>query len=214
MSPNQDRVGYAFGDTDAVRPVHLVGLDISAAFLERARTLNLDASWHRHDITVVPFPTGPADLLHARFVLSHVPDPEDLLSAWLEQLNAGGYLLVQEDEQIVAQHPVLATYEELARSLVAHRGGDLWVGSRLGRAPARPGFVHVTNRVYRHRVPVPRAAELYAMNFAVWRHDPFVTEGHPLARLDALATELDHLAGSTEAGTVVFDIRQVAYRRQ
>jgi hypothetical protein len=161
----------------------------------------------------VPFPTGPADLLHARFLLCHLNDPEAVLQSWLGQLNPGGYLLAQDDQEIIARHPVLASYEEMARSLVAARGGDLWVGARLGRVTTPPGFQQVVNRVYRHRVPAALAARMFAMNFAVWRHDPHITTSHPDAVLQEMGLALQSLAGSDDATDVIFAIRQLGYRR-
>lgn len=197
---------------EVVRPARLVGLDISEAFLDHARGLGLHAAWQRHDVTAVPFPTGLADLLHARFVLSHILDPEGVLVSWLEQLNRGGHLLVQEDEQILTDHPVLAAYEDMARGLVAHRGGDLWAGARLAEVDPANCEV-VINRVYAHQVAVPLAARMYSMNFKVWRHDPFISRGPLTSTLDGLAADLDWLASSDEPGQVTFEIRQLGYRR-
>jgi trans-aconitate 2-methyltransferase len=199
---------------DMVRPAHSVGLDSSPLFLETARASGLpDTDWFVHDITSVPFPTGPADLLHARFVLCHLAEPEALLLRWLGQLNPGGYLLAQDDQEIVARQPVLASYEEMARALVAARGGDLWVGARLGRLEAPQGFQQVVNRVYRHRVPTALAALMFAMNFAVWRHDPHITASYPSVVLDEMSAALTRLAGHDEPTDVIFAIRQLGYRR-
>ena len=118
----------------ALSPGRLVGLDVSEAFLARAANGGLGAEWLAHDVTVMPLPTGPADLLHARFVLSHLADPESVLLSWLGQLNPGGSLVVQDDEEITTSHAVLVAYEDMARLLVARKGGDLWVG--FGRAPS------------------------------------------------------------------------------
>jgi SAM-dependent methyltransferase len=199
---------------DTLRPARTVGLDSSPSFLEAARASGPpDTGWFVHDVTSVPFPTGPADLLHARFVLCHLTEPEAVLLRWLGQLNPGGYLLAQDDEEIIARHPLLVSYEEMARSLVAARGGDLWVGAHLGHFKAPQGFQQAVNRVYRHRVPTPLAAQMFAMNFAVWRHDPHITASHPDAVLEGMGAELTRLASSDDPTDVVFAIRQLGYRR-
>jgi trans-aconitate methyltransferase len=199
---------------EELRPDRLVGLDTSEAFLQRAKAAEPRASWIVHDVTAVPLPTGPADLLHARFVLSHLSEPEAVLVAWLGQLKPGGYLLAQDDEQIVTSVPALVAYEEMARSLVAHGGGDLWVGARLARLIMPSGFRTILSRVYRQRVPVALAAQMFAMNFAVWRHDPFITRTQGASALDRLATELDELANTNDdPSNVVFDIRQLGFQR-
>jgi SAM-dependent methyltransferase len=199
---------------ETLRPARLAGLDNSRAFLQMARTVGPPGTtWYAHDVTSVPFPTGPADLLHARFVLCHLPDPEAVLRLWLGQLNPGGYLLTQDDQEIIACHPVLVSYEEMARSLVAARGADLWVGARLARLEAPEGVQKVVNKVLRHRVPVALAARMFAMNFAVWRNDPHITAGYPSSVLHELGMALSRLARSDDPGDVIFDIRQLGFRR-
>jgi SAM-dependent methyltransferase len=195
-------------------PDQVAGIDRSAAFLARARTSGPPGTrWYRHDVTVVPFPTGPADVLYARYVLAHVPTPLDVLAGWVTQLRPGGHLVVEEDDEIRAEHPVLRHYDELSTSLVAARGGDLSVGRLLGRAAAPPGSVVVVNRVLDHAVTADRVARLYAMNLAVWRHDPFIVDAHPPAALDTLARDLTRLGGDDVASTVVFRHRQVVLGR-
>jgi SAM-dependent methyltransferase len=200
--------------SETLRPLRLAGLDTSSSFLEMARVAGPPGTdWFAHDVTSVPFPTGPADLLHARFVLCHLPEPESVLRAWLSQLNLGGYLLTQDDQEIVARHPVLVSYEEMARSLVAARGADLWVGARLARFEAPEGFQKFVNTLYRHRVPVALAAQMFAMNFAVWRDDPHITARHPGPVLDEMGMALRTLARSDDPSDVVFVIRQLGFRR-
>ncbi|HZU73488.1 MAG TPA: class I SAM-dependent methyltransferase, partial [Acidimicrobiales bacterium] len=174
----------------------------------------LAARWYQHDLTVTPLPTGPADLLYARLVLAHLPGPDHVLSGWLEGLGPGGRLLVEETEEVVAGHPLLASYEEMAGSLVAHRGGELLLGRRLAAFEPAAGFAVVLNRVVRHPVPLAVAARLFAMNFRTWRHDPFITAGHPPSALQEMGVGLDALADGAAAGEVVFRIRQVAVERR
>jgi trans-aconitate methyltransferase len=199
---------------ETLQPLRLAGLDNSRPFLQMALSAGPPGTdWFAHDVTSVPFPTGPADLVHARFVLCHLPEPEEVLRQWLGQLTPGGYLFSQDDQEIIARHPVLVSYEEMARSLVAARGADLWVGARLARFEPPAGFTQVVNKVYRHRVPVALAAQMFAMNFAVWRHDPHITAGYNGSVLEEMGTALGMLAGSDDTEDVIFAIRQLAFRR-
>src|SRR5262249_61662331 len=60
-----------------------VGLDSSKALLARARADAPDGvAFFHHDVTDLPFPRSPADLLYARMVLSHLPRPDAVLHAW------------------------------------------------------------------------------------------------------------------------------------
>src|SRR4051812_46214870 len=57
------------------RPWALVGLDGSAAMVTAARARVPGASFAAHDVTAVPLPGAPADLVFARYLLAHLPDP-------------------------------------------------------------------------------------------------------------------------------------------
>jgi len=196
-----------------VRPRLVVGLDFSEAFLEHARVIGpVHALWQRHDITTIPFPMGPADLLYARLVLAHVARPQETLLAWLGQLRPDGHLVIEETEWVSAEHPILTAYEEMASALVAHHGGDLYVGRHLDDFEAPSSYRRLLNRRYHHRVGVPTAAGLFAMNFAIWRTDSWIVEHHSARALDIMAADLARLAESNEGGQVTFAIRQLAYR--
>jgi trans-aconitate 2-methyltransferase len=200
---------------DVVKPQRLVGLDSSAAFLERAQARRPgNTGWYCHDVTVVPFPTGSADLLHCRWVLAHVSDPEEVLLRWLGQLRPGGRLVLHEDEQIIADHPVLVFYDQMSSSLVAHRGGDLIVGRRLKELEPPPDVRWELNRRYSHVIAGQTAARIFAMNFAVWRHDPWITDTYGREAVETMASDLAELQQSgTAAGSVTFASRQIIYRQ-
>jgi ubiquinone/menaquinone biosynthesis C-methylase UbiE len=50
----------------------------------------------RHDLTTEPIPEGPWDLVHARLVLSHLPNRHQVLRDMIAQLAPGGILLVED----------------------------------------------------------------------------------------------------------------------
>jgi SAM-dependent methyltransferase len=50
----------------------------------------------RHDLTTEPVPEPPWDLIHARLVLAHLPEPAEILRRLAEALAPGGVLLVEE----------------------------------------------------------------------------------------------------------------------
>jgi trans-aconitate 2-methyltransferase len=195
-----------------IQPERLVGLDISSAFLERAEAKALRAEWHRHDLSEVPFPAGPADLLFARLVLAHLPEPESIVPSWMTQLNPGGYLVLEEDEEILADDPWLQLYEATAAELVASRGGNLYLGRQLSELGGSRSDV-VINRVYEQRVPVAMAARMFGMNFAVWRHDALVLDRHPPTELDQLGAALRRMTEEPSGSEVRFLIRQVVLKK-
>src|SRR5688500_11612077 len=68
-----------------------VGLDRSDRFIALARARVIERVQFRvHDVTVIPFPVGPADLLYSRLLLTHLREPEALLGRWASQLRDGG----------------------------------------------------------------------------------------------------------------------------
>ncbi|MEV7231222.1 methyltransferase domain-containing protein [Polymorphospora sp. NPDC051019] len=50
----------------------------------------------RHDITTDPLPDGPFDLIHARLVLMHLPQREQLLAILAAALAPGGVLVIED----------------------------------------------------------------------------------------------------------------------
>src|SRR5437660_1699925 len=76
----------------------------------------------RHDLGRLPWPEAPADLVYARYVLSHLPDPEERMREWMTQLRPGGLLVLEENEWIDSRQPAFTRYLELVAELLAGRG--------------------------------------------------------------------------------------------
>lgn len=199
---------------ETLRPRRLVGLDSSERLLGLARQrLGARATFHLHDVTAVPFPVGPADVLYCRLLLTHLRDPEGVLARWGTELAPGGLLLVDEVESIATEHPTLREYLGIVEALLAHQGTHLYVGPRLGRV-ASHGLAPRASRVHRWPVPTPRAAEMFQLNLAAWRETPFVRERWPAPTIDRLGRELEALAGSDEGAEVVWGLRQIIFTRE
>jgi len=193
---------------EELQPAQIIGLDRSEPFLARVRASGLDARWCCHDVTQVPFPVGPADLIYARLVLAHLPQPDQALRDWMGQLRSKGLLVLEEDEDIVTDTARLIRYEAMSSDLVRARGGDLYIGRRLPDRNWGDADV-ILSRSFHHRLGVPAVARLFAMNFRVWRRDPHIQRRHSEEELSQLAEELHVLAQSDLADQVDFVIRQV-----
>ncbi|MGH8930793.1 MAG: class I SAM-dependent methyltransferase [Egibacteraceae bacterium] len=111
-----------------------VGLDSSRAFLDLARR---DAPggvrFIAHDVTTVPFPVAAADVILARYILSHLPQPEAAAAAWRTQLAPGGVLLLEEVETIETSEPAFRAYLDVMTERMRAGGGELKIGPRLAR---------------------------------------------------------------------------------
>ncbi len=165
-----------------------VGVERSPAYVAVARE-HLDgltgAEVAEHDVTVSPLPVEGADLVFARFLLTHLSQPRRALEVWAEALAPGGRLVVQETARLVSRDPALGRYYELVAELQALHEQALDVGAHLPELAAAAGLQveHAGRRPVVQR-PAEMAA-LHVLNLRTWRHDPMA------ASLDA--DELDAL---------------------
>lgn len=106
----------------------------------------------RHDVGA-DAPPGEFDLIHARLVLTHVPQRAEALAAMVGALKPGGWLVLEDADP--ALQPLICPDEfgpaqELAnrlrrgfRSLMAERGAELAFGRTLPRLLREAGLVDV-----------------------------------------------------------------------
>jgi SAM-dependent methyltransferase len=190
-------------------PHTLVGLDASEAFVRQAgATPEPGLAFHLHDVTQVPFPGGGADLIYARLLLAHLPEPEAVAARWRSQLRPGGRLLLDEVEWIRSEDPVLLRYLDLVTHLLASRGQGLYVGAGLEAATRGPGRSHCALR--EHALTAGRAAAMFAANLAEIRTQPAVRERFREDELDALAGALRARAESDAGEPITWGLRQLA----
>jgi len=168
---------------EAAGATETVGLDRSATFVAAAATRFPALRFVGHDVTRLPFPTAAPDLVFARLVLAHLPEPAAQLYRWAGALAPGGRLLVEETEWIEAADPVLQDYETRVRAVVASQGAPMTAGPLLADVGDGPEVRVLDNRVRVVAVPVATAARIYELNLASWRHDPYAAEHYaPAAR--------------------------------
>ena len=221
MPPGPDLaldLGCASGHTtrllaDTLRPRRCVGIDTSAAHLQVARmTAAQGIQFVEHDVTKVPFPTGPADLIYCRFLLPHLPDPLAAVHSWADQLRPGGRIVLDEVERIRGDEddtgPV-RRYLEMAGSLQERHGGHRpEVGALLGSATFPAPLRSISNQLVTLRPPARIVGPMFLLNLKAWRRDPSMEDR--AADLDRLQSELEAMATSTAAAPIAWDLRQVA----
>ena len=166
-----------------------------------------------HDLMDLPFPTGRMNLGYARFVLSHIPRPDRVMRAWMTQLELGGVLALDEVEWIRTDDPTLRRYLTMLSSLLEARGSSLAAGPIVAKFDGGRDGRKRTSVVRVHPVPVALAAELFALNFATWRDDPFIRDSHTHDDLDALEGALTELARGPNDRTITWGMRQVTFER-
>jgi len=96
-------------------------------------------------------PAEPFDVVYARFLLTHLPDPVSLLSALRRHIRPGGAIIV-EDIDFCGHFaepdcPALRRYVELYTKSVQARGADPNIGPRLPALLREAGFENVQMRL-------------------------------------------------------------------
>ncbi len=188
-----------------------VGLDASAAYVEEARVeAPPGVEFARHDVAATPYPTGPADALYARFLVTHLAEPEAALRAFASQLAPEGRLLLDEVEWIRSEAPHFRRYLELVDAVLASQRQQLFVGPQLAEIAGRAGRV-VASDVRVLAVDPRDAAALFALNWETLReHEAVGARAAPDER-DALGAGLAALRDGADAGApITWGLRQVA----
>ncbi len=172
------------------------GLERSPEFLMLAREAFPDYEFLRCDITKSPLPVR-ANILYARSVLSHMPDPVMLANDWAAQLPRAGLVFLHELEAIETDVPVFARYLEVNRRLIASQGAELFVGKTL--ATGNFHFRSLANEPQPVPVPTRTAASWFAPNVRhVWPNEPAVTAIVDADEQQAILAQLDVLAASAD----------------
>ena len=154
----------------------VTGLDASRAMIDEARRRVPGAGFAVADVTE-PLRL-PADVVYARLLLGHLPDPRGALACWTAALRPPGLLVCEEPVRYRSDDPLLARYEAAVTAVVAARGATLWAGPVLDADPH--GCVRRLDRVVEHPVRAGRAAAMFWRNAVTWGAEvadaPFLVE--------------------------------------
>jgi len=132
-----DRVGPS-GSVTAV--------DLEPRFLEADPRPNLEI--RRCDILTEGVPGDGYDLIHARFLLIHLPDPERIVADLVARLRPGGVIVLEETDFHTVESADSALYAEVFAAVcaaAAKSGGDWNWGPRLPAALVAAGAAGVTS---------------------------------------------------------------------
>lgn len=180
-------------------PRKLIGIDSSSRFLESARSRVPRARFELHDVTKAPLPGAPANVIYARLVLSHLPDPLDTARRWMGDLSSDGVLLIEELEEIDAPAGPLRTYDAISAAIVREGGGPMYGGVALSALGGRCTAV---------TVPAALAARIYLFNVLRWTDDPPTPV--PIEELFTLRSGLTKMVDDDRGATVSWIVRQIA----
>jgi trans-aconitate methyltransferase len=157
---------------ETLRPQHTLGLDSSAAFVDAARKSSpAHLTFAQHDVRVAPFPGEPPDFLYARFLVTHLAGPCEVLAAWHAASADGAVAAIEETAAMRSEDPIFVEYYELVARMQAAHGQALDIGRTLHTLAAEAGWRVLARAVDTVILDGTTMARLHAMNIATWKHD-------------------------------------------
>jgi trans-aconitate 2-methyltransferase len=183
---------------EVCRPETIVGIDASEVFVTVARARLPEVRFETHDVTQLPLPGAPADVIYARLLLAHLAEPAAIAQRWRSQLAPGGRLLIEDLDGVVNPPGPLHDYEAVSASIVRSGGGLMYAGAELSDLG---GVVTPVT------VPGALAARIYLFNVQHWLETPGlpVTNG----RLRDLEQGLVETSNNENAYSVSWNVRQL-----
>jgi trans-aconitate 2-methyltransferase len=153
---------------------HVTGIDLDQEKIALARAeaaaLGVDnVDFEVADVTA-PWPAANLGLAYARFILTHLSNPQELLKQAMTALKPGGVILIEDiDYAGRFSYPQCAAFDaasDLYIALSRRRGGDPLIGRRLGLLMEAAGFVDVGTTVVQPFSRQGGAKEVVNMTFA------------------------------------------------
>ncbi len=170
------------------------GLDSSDDFIAIARRERPKCSFILHDVTRTPFPVS-GQVFYARFLLSHLKAPVDLINQWTGELNPGGLLFIDELEYVETEVDVFRRYLDVNEALIASQGADLYVGKALSEGSYAAEVV--CNECALLPVRNESAATwFYPNSVSVWEESEFVRECVSSEERKAVSSEIARIRDS------------------
>ena len=193
----------------------VVGLDNSEHFILLAQQTKRDGvAFHLHDVTAVPFPVGPSDLLYCRFLLTHLTEPAGVIGKWATQLRRKGLLLVEEVEWIHTTNAVFSAYLNMLAALMEHQSRKLNMGPDLDALEDSMTLTKQRSQVRRFPVSTDKAATMFVLNMQAWKHQPFIRAHHSASMMTQLETDLRAFTKTASREIEIeWGLRQIAFER-
>ncbi len=175
---------------------HMYGIDKSANFLKLAAARFTNCTFIEHDVSKTPFPVK-ADVMYARFLLSHLRDVEELVNRWLQELNEGGMVFIEELEDITTESEVFRKYLKINDGLIASQGASLYVGTILA------GGSYNTEVLCNECLTIPVANSQAASWFfpntvTIWKEEQHVLDATSQEEREKISRELLRIKKSND----------------
>jgi trans-aconitate methyltransferase len=192
---------------------NVVGIDESQAYVDEARA-NAPASCRFvvADVGAEPLPGAPADLVYARYLLSHLSDIAGHVTRWFAALRLGGSLVLEEPESIASTDPDFAAYERIAASLVQSTGAPFYAGPAIAALAVPEGVERAYDEAVDVDVTAGQAAAMFWRNARAWDRAALVRAGHEPAAVRQLADRLQTREHDPTRGLFNWRQRQTIFR--
>lgn len=128
---------------------HVTGIDISPDLLIEARQVaqsrNINnVEFEQGNVYDLHLADNQYDFVYARFLFQHLEKPMEALTQILKVLKPGGVLVIVDvDDDWLTVHPSIETFDSFKRRAArsqANRGGDRFIGRKLGSLLTQAGF--------------------------------------------------------------------------
>ena len=124
---------------------HITATDVDTRFLAEIHEPTLEV--RHHDIMADELPTAQFDLVHARWLLHHLPQPERVIARMVAALRPGGWLLLEEVDMFPVHTSRSQLYVDfmvaLTSTVVAASGGGAFWARSLPALVAAQGLAEV-----------------------------------------------------------------------
>jgi ubiquinone/menaquinone biosynthesis C-methylase UbiE len=200
---------------EVLRPARVTGIDASESFVERARASSpAHIDFVQHDVRVAPFPCGAPDLLYARFLVTHLATPDEVLAAWYAAAAVKATLAIEETSELRSTDATFCQYYELVATLQASYGQALDIGKRLDAIATASRWRIVRSDEDAQPRPAQTMAQLHAMNIATWKRDARAQTLFDATLVARLERELGEIAtGQRSAPPVTTVMRRLLLAR-
>jgi hypothetical protein len=152
--------------------------------------------------------------MYARFLLTHLRQPAQVVQAWARAAQPEALLVLEETAFMTAEHPAFPRYYALVERMQAHYGQRMYIGRELAELATCAEWSQQRAEIAVAPLPASDMARLHALNLSTWSNDAFAQANYDRAELAALGSELSRIAsGEVAAAAVSCGIGQVVLRR-
>jgi trans-aconitate 2-methyltransferase len=192
----------------------VTGVDQSAAYIAEARARgDARCRYEVGDVGHEPLPGAPADVVYARYLLSHLPDVHAYVERWCRALRPRGWLVLEEPEAITSTDRDFAAYERISASLVQATGAPFYAGPVLAALATPAGMERVRDEAVAIDVTAGQAAAMFWRNARAWDPTSVTRAGHAPAAVLQLAERLHARENDPTRGLFNWRQRQLVLRR-